>query len=209
MIEKSWNENLNERKEFLEKQLKKLSDLKAQILKWEKETEKKDELWKLNQEIAKIEKELLFVKLQELKVLKDQIALKGKESTDESKKIEKKLSNFENLLASLESKIDWLDAENEKLFEKKKKEIEENFEELQNEISDVKKRWKQVLWNFREEILAQQVQELLPDHDKNANENRAKAALSMEKDMEVKEWDSGVDLRAKRMFQRITGNNLA
>jgi hypothetical protein len=48
----------------------------------------------------------LFVKLQELKVLKDQIALKGKESTDESKKIEKKLSNFENLLASLESKID-------------------------------------------------------------------------------------------------------
>ena len=55
MIEKSWNENLNERKEFLEKQLKKLSDLKAQILKWEKETEKKDELWKLNQEIAKIE----------------------------------------------------------------------------------------------------------------------------------------------------------
>jgi hypothetical protein len=35
--------------------------------------------------------------------------------------------------------------------------------------------------------LAQQVQELLPDHDKNANENRAKAALSMEKDMEEKE----------------------
>jgi hypothetical protein len=31
----------------------------------------------------------------------------------------------------------------------------------------------------------------------------------MEKDMEIKEWDSGVDLRAKRMFNRITGNNLA
>jgi hypothetical protein len=76
-------------------------------------------------------------------------------------------------------------------------------------VSDVEKKWKQVLWNFKEEILAQQVQELLPDHDKIANENRAKAALSIEEDMIVKEWDSGVDLRAKRIFQRITGNNLA
>jgi len=209
MVEKSRNENLNEKKELLEKQLKELSDLKAQILKWEKESEKKDERSKLNQEIAKIEKELLLIKLQELKALKEQIALTEKESSDESKKIEKKLSNFENLFASLESKIDWLDAENEKSFEKQKKEIEKNFEELQKEISDVEKRWKQVLWNLREEILAQQVQELLPDHDKSANENRAKAALSMEKDMEIKEWDSGVDLRAKRMFNRITGNNLA
>ena len=209
MVEKSRNENLNEKKELLEKQLKELSDLKAQILKWEKESEEKDERSKLNQEIAKIEKELLLIKLQELKALKEQIALTEKESSDESKKIEKKLSNFENLFASLESKIDWLDAENEKSFEKQKKEIEKNFEELQKEISDVEKRWKQVLWNLREEILAQQVQELLPDHDKSANENRAKAALSMEKDMEIKEWDSGVDLRAKRMFNRITGNNLA
>ena len=209
MVEKSRNENLNEKKELLEKQLKELSDLKAQILKWEKESEKKDERSKLNQEIAKIEKELLLIKLQELKALKEQIALTEKESSDESKKIEKRLSNFENLFASLESKIDWLDAENEKSFEKQKKEIEKNFEELQKEISDVEKRWKQVLWNLREEILAQQVQELLPDHDKSANENRAKAALSMEKDMEIKEWDSGVDLRAKRMFNRIMGNNLA
>ena len=209
MVEKSRNENLNEKKELLEKQLKELGDLKAQILKWEKESEKKDERSKLNQEIAKIEKELLLIKLQELKALKEQIALTEKESSDESKKIEKKLSNFENLFASLESKIDWLDAENEKSFEKQKKEIEKNFEELQKEISDVEKRWKQVLWNLREEILAQQVQELLPDHDKSANENRAKAALSMEKDMEIKEWDSGVDLRAKRMFNRIMGNNLA
>ena len=209
MVEKSRNENLNEKKELLEKQLKELSDLKAQILKWEKESEKKDERSKLNQEIAKIEKELLLIKLQELKALKEQIALTEKESSDESKKIEKKLSNFENLFSSLESKIDWLDAENEKSFEKQKKEIEKNFEELQKEISDVEKRWKQVLWNLREEILAQQVQELLPDHDKSANENRAKAALSMEKDMEIKEWDSGVDLRAKRMFNRIMGNNLA
>ena len=209
MVEKSRNENLNEKKELLEKQLKELGDLKAQILKWEKESEKKDERSKLNQEIAKIEKELLLIKLQELKALKEQIALTEKESSDESKKIEKKLSNYENLFASLESKIDWLDAENEKSFEKQKKEIEKNFEELQKEISDVEKRWKQVLWNLREEILAQQVQELLPDHDKSANENRAKAALSMEKDMEIKEWDSGVDLRAKRMFNRIMGNNLA
>jgi hypothetical protein len=27
--------------------------------------------------------------------------------------------------------------------------------------------------------------------------------------MKVKEWDSGVDLRAKTMFQKIVGNNLA
>ncbi|MBR6907481.1 hypothetical protein IKN40_03095 [bacterium] len=47
-----------------------------------------------------------MIKLQELKALKEQIALTGKESSDESKKIEKKLSNFENLFASLESKID-------------------------------------------------------------------------------------------------------
>ena len=73
MVEKSWSENLNEKKELLQKQLKELSDLRAHILKWEKEVEKKDELSKLNQEIAKIEKELLFVKLQELKALKDQI----------------------------------------------------------------------------------------------------------------------------------------
>jgi hypothetical protein len=33
MVEKSRNENLNEKKELLEKQLKELSDLKAQILK--------------------------------------------------------------------------------------------------------------------------------------------------------------------------------
>jgi hypothetical protein len=46
-----------------------------------------------------------LVKLQELKALKDQISLE-KESSNESKKIEKKLSNFENLFASLESKID-------------------------------------------------------------------------------------------------------
>ena len=95
-----------------------------------------------------------------------------------------------------------MDAENEKSFEKQKKEIEKNFEELQKEISDVEKKWKQVLWNFRGEILAQQVQKLLPDHDKTANENRAKAALSIEDDMKVKEWDSGVDLRAKKMFQK-------
>ena len=209
MVEKSWSENLNEKKELLQKQLKELSDLRAQILKWEKDVEKKDELSKLNQEIAKIEKELLLVKLQELKALKDQIALTEKESSNESKKIEKKLSNFENLFATLESKIDWLNAENEKIFEKQKKEIEKNFEELQKEISDVEKKWKQVLWNFRGEILAQQVQKLLPDHDKTANENRAKAALSIEDDMKVKEWDSGVDLRAKTMFQKIVGNNLA
>jgi hypothetical protein len=47
-----------------------------------------------------------LIKLQELKALKEQIALTEKESSDESKKIEKKLSNFENLFASLESKID-------------------------------------------------------------------------------------------------------
>ena len=91
MVEKFWNEKLNEKKELLEKQLKELSNLRAQILKWEKESEKKDELSKLNQEIAKIEKELLLVKLQELKALKDQISLE-KESSNESKKIEKKLS---------------------------------------------------------------------------------------------------------------------
>ena len=75
MVEKSWSENLNEKKELLQKQLKELSDLRAQILKWEKEVEKKDELSKLNQEIAKIEKELLLVKLQELKALKEGIKL--------------------------------------------------------------------------------------------------------------------------------------
>jgi hypothetical protein len=34
--------------------------------------------------------------------------------------------------------------------------------------------------------LAQHVQELLPDHDTQANVNRAKAALDLENDMKVK-----------------------
>ena len=206
MVEKFWKENLNEKKELLEKQLKELNDLKAQILKWKKDSEKKDELLRLNQEIAKIEKELLMVKLQELKALKDKIVLAENKSEKDSKKIEEKLSNFESLFTSLESRIDSLDAENEKSFEKQKKEIEQNFEELQKEISDVEKKWKQVLWNLREEILAQQVQEILPDHDKTANKNRALAARSLEKDMQPKEWENSVANRAARMFQKIMGN---
>jgi hypothetical protein len=35
--------------------------------------------------------------------------------------------------------------------------------------------------------LAQHVQELLPDHDSQANVNRAKAASDLENDMKVKE----------------------
>lgn len=207
MVETIRNEDLNEKKELLEKQLKELNDLKAQILKWKKEWDKDEEIGKLNQEIAKIEKELLMVKFQELKALKEQIVTRENESTVENKKIEEKLSNFENLFTSLEAKIGSLDAENEKAFEKQKKEIEQNFEDLQKEIGELQKQWKQVLWNLREEILAQHVQELLPDHDPQANVNRAKAASSLEDDMKVKEWENGVANWAARMFQKIMGTD--
>ena len=207
MVETIRNDDLNEKKELLEKQLKELNDLKAQILKWKKEWDKDEEIGKLNQEIAKIEKELLMVKFQELKALKEQIVTRENESTVENKKIEEKLSNFENLFTSLEAKIGSLDAENEKAFEKQKKEIEQNFEDLQKEIAELQKQWKQVLWNLREEILAQHVQELLPDHDPQANVNRAKAASSLEDDMKVKEWENGVANWAARMFQKIMGTD--
>ncbi len=207
MVETIRNEDLNEKKELLEKQLKELNDLKAQILKWKKEWDKDEEIGKLNQEIAKIEKELLMVKFQELKALKEQIVTRENESTVENKKIEEKLSNFENLFTSLEAKIGSLDAENEKTFEKQKKEIEQNFEDLQKEIAELQKQWKQVLWNLREEILAQHVQELLPDHDPQANVNRAKAASDLENDMKVKEWENGVANWAARMFQKIMGTD--
>lgn len=207
MVEAIRNEDLNEKKELLEKQLKELNDLKAQILKWKKEWDKDEEIGKLNQEIAKIEKELLMVKFQELKALKEQIVTRENESTVENKKIEEKLSNFENLFTSLEAKIGSLDAENEKAFEKQKKEIEQNFEDLQKEIAELQKQWKQVLWNLREEILAQHVQELLPDHDPQANVNRAKAASDLENDMKVKEWENGVANWAARMFQKIMGTD--
>lgn len=207
MVETIRNEDLNEKKELLEKQLKELNDLKAQILKWKKEWDKDEEIGKLNQEIAKIEKELLMVKFQELKALKEQIVTRESESTAENKKIEEKLSNFENLFTSLEAKIGLLDAENEKVFEKQKKEIEQNFEDLQKEIAELQKQWKQVLWNLREEILAQHVQELLPDHDPQANVNRAKAASDLESDMKVKEWENGVANWAARMFQKIMGTD--
>lgn len=207
MVETIRNEDLNEKKELLEKQLKELNDLKAQILKWKKEWDKDEEIGKLNQEIAKIEKELLMVKFQELKALKEQIVTRENESTVENKKIEEKLSNFENLFTSLEAKIGLLDAENEKAFEKQKKKIEQNFEDLQKEIAELQKQWKQVLWNLREEILAQHVQELLPDHDPQANVNRAKAASSLEDDMKVKEWENGVANWAARMFQKIMGTD--
>ena len=207
MVETIRNEDLNEKKELLEKQLKELNDLKAQILKWKKEWDKDEEIGKLNQEIAKIEKELLMVKFQELKALKEQIVTRENESTVENKKIEEKLSNFENLFTSLEAKIGSLDAENEKAFEKQKKEIEQNFEDLQKEIGELQKQWKQVLWNLREEILAQHVQKLLPDHDPQANVNRAKAASSLEDEMKVKEWENGVANWAARMFQKIMGTD--
>lgn len=207
MVETIRNEDLNEKKELLEKQLKELNDLKAQILKWKKEWDKDEEIGKLNQEIAKIEKELLMVKFQELKALKEQIVTRENESTVENKKIEEKLSNFENLFTSLEAKIGSLDAENEKAFEKQKKEIEQNFEDLQKEIAELQKQWKQVLWNLREEILAQHVQELLPDHDPQANVNRAKAASDLENDMKVKKWENGVANWAARMFQKIMGTD--
>lgn len=207
MVETIRNKDLNEKKELLEKQLKELNDLKAQILKWKKEWDKDEEIGKLNQEIAKIEKELLMVKFQELKALKEQIVTRENESTVENKKIEEKLSNFENLFTSLEAKIGSLDAENEKAFEKQKKEIEQNFEDLQKEIAELQKQWKQVLWNLREEILAQHVQELLPDHDPQANVNRAKAASDLENDMKVKEWENGVANWAARMFQKIMGTD--
>ena len=207
MVETIRNEDLNEKKELLEKQLKELNDLKAQILKWKKEWDKDEEIGKLNQEIAKIEKELLMVKFQELKALKEQIVTRENESTVENKKIEEKLSNFENLFTSLEAKIGSLDAENEKAFEKQKKEIEQNFEDLQKEIAELQKQWKQVLWNLREEILAQHVQKLLPDHDPQANVNRAKAASDLENDMKVKEWENGVANWAARMFQKIMGTD--
>lgn len=207
MVETIRNEDLNEKKELLEKQLKELNDLKAQILKWKKEWDKDEEIGKLNQEIAKIEKELLMVKFQELKALKEQIVTRESESTAENKKIEEKLSIFENLFKSLEAKIGSLDAENEKAFEKQKKDIEQNFEDLQKEIAELQKQWKQVLWNLREEILAQHVQELLPDHDPQANVNRAKAASSLEDDMKVKEWENGVANWAARMFQKIMGTD--
>ena len=207
MVETIRNEDLNEKKELLEKQLKELNDLKAQILKWKKEWDKDEEIGKLNQEIAKIEKELLMVKFQELKALKEQIVTRENESTVENKKIEEKLLNFENLFTSLEAKIGSLDAENEKAFEKQKKEIEQNFEDLQKEIAELQKQWKQVLWNLREEILAQHVQELLPDHDPQANVNRAKAALSLEDDMKVKKWENDVANWAARMFQKIMGTD--
>ena len=195
--------NLGEKKELLEKELKELNDLKVQILKSKKESEKTNELADLNQKIAKLEKELLMVKLQELKALKDQIVLPEKDP----KKLEKKLSSFEKLLSSLESKIDSLDAENEKVFENQKKEIEKNFESLQKEIDDVKKKWKQILWTFQEEILAQQVQKILPDHDENANRNRARSALELKDDMQPKAWDNALDNWAKRMFRKIMGNS--
>ena len=207
MVETIRNEDLNEKKELLEKQLKELNDLKAQILKWKKEWDKDEEIGKLNQEIAKIEKELLMVKFQELKALKEQIVTRESESTAENKKIEEKLSNFENLFTSLEAKIGSLDAENEKAFEKQKKEIEQNFEDLQKEIAELQKQWKQVLWNLREEILAQHVQELLPDHDPQANVNRVKAASDLENDMKVKKWENGVANWAARMFQKIMGTD--
>ena len=207
MVETIRNEDLNEKKELLEKQLKELNDLKAQILKWKKEWDKDEEIGKLNQEIAKIEKELLMVKFQELKALKEQIVTRENESTVENKKIEEKLLNFENLFTSLEAKIGSLDAENEKAFEKQKKEIEQNFEDLQKEIAELQKQWKQVLWNLREEILAQHVQELLPDHDPQANVNRAKAASSLEDEMKVKKWENGVANWAARMFQKIMGTD--
>jgi len=194
--------NLGEKKEFLEKELKELNDLRAQILKSKKESEKSDELAELNQRIAQLEKELLKIKLQELKTLKDQIVL----TEQNSKKVEKKLSSFDNLFISLESKIDSLDAENEKTFEKQKKEIEKNFKELQKEIADVRKIWKKILWNLKIEILAQQVQKQLPDHDKGAIYNRAKSIYELEKEMEPKEWDSIIDNWAKIMYQKIMGN---
>lgn len=121
MVETIRNEDLNEKKELLEKQLKELNDLKAQILKWKKEWDKDEEIGKLNQEIAKIEKELLMVKFQELKALKEQIVTRESESTAENKKIEEKLSIFENLFKSLEAKIGSLDAENEKALKNRKK----------------------------------------------------------------------------------------
>ena len=207
MVEVAKNENLSDKKELLEKQLKELNDLKAQILKWKKEWEKEQELSKLNQEIAKIEKELLMVKFQVLKALKDQIASTEKESTTETKKIDEKLSTFENLFSSLEKKIDTLDADNEESFEAQKREIEENFEELQKEISNIEKKGKQVLWSLKEEVLAQHVQQLLPEHDKQANLNRAKEAASLEDDMKVKQWENSVANRAALMFQKIMWNN--
>lgn len=207
MVEVAKNENLSDKKELLEKQLKELNDLKAQILKWKKEWEKEQELSNLNQEIAKIEKELLMVKFQELKALKDQIASTEKESITETKKIDEKLSTFENLFSSLEKKIDTLDADNEESFEAQKREIEENFEELQKEISNIEKKGKQVLWSLKEEVLAQHVQQLLPEHDKQANLNRAKEAASLEDDMKVKQWENSVANRAAWMFQKIMWNN--
>ena len=81
MVEVAKNENLSDKKELLEKQLKELNDLKAQILKWKKEWEKEQELSNLNQEIAKIEKELLMVKFQELKALKEQGVQLGRRKT--------------------------------------------------------------------------------------------------------------------------------
>ena len=194
--------NLGEKKEFLEKELKELNDLRAQILKSKKESEKSDELAELNQRIAQLEKELLKIKLQELKTLKDQIVL----AEQNSKKVEKKLSSFDNLFISLESKIDSLDAENEKTFEKQKKEIEKNFEDLQKEIDDVKKIWKENLWNLEEEILTQQLQKVLPGHNENSIENRAREISGLLKAMEPKKWDPYMDTLAKKWFRKIIGN---
>ena len=59
--------SINERKENLEQQLKELNALRDKILEWKKDKDRKEELSRLNQEIASVEKELYKIKLQELR----------------------------------------------------------------------------------------------------------------------------------------------
>ena len=47
-------QSINERKENLEQQLKELNALRDKILEWKKDSDKKEELNKLNQEIESV-----------------------------------------------------------------------------------------------------------------------------------------------------------
>jgi len=199
-------QSINERKENLEQQLKELNALRDKILEWKKDSDKKEELNKLNQEIASVEKELFKIKLQELRALREQIVIPENQEWKEKKQLDKKLSNVENLFEKLESKIEQLDWENERRFEKQKREIEKVIEDLNKEMTEFNKKSRENLDSLEAEVYMQKVQKILPDHDINANRKRVEYAIQFPKEIKQVPWWSKIANAAARAFHRIMGD---
>ena len=199
-IENQW---LNKEKERLEQELKKLQELKAQILEWN-ENNKKEELEKINNEILSIEKKLLSLKLEELKQLREQIQFS--DTLNESKKLWEQIANLDKRLSWLEEKIESLDNENEKKFAKHKQAIEWILEEIKNDINNIEEKTQKdlselTLGTIRTQFSKSFIEEW---HNPESLITRYNIATSLDKEMTtIQKNDNPITKRSKQAYKWI------